>query len=163
MKPFLPQLQSTFVKALNEPASRTVRLKASKALAQLMFIHPKADTVLGDLCKNAKSSEDVSIRYEFRKKKTCREIKINLSFVNSSETYLIAIRLALPPSADKLNAETKSLVESTVIPYLTAQEDNVRIAAGAALGTLVAFRSKSEEIDTVLKQYLLSKICCLFY
>lgn len=61
LKQFLPQLQTTFLKALNDP-NRNVRLKSSTALSYLILIHQKADTLFTDLHNTLKSTEDSSIR-----------------------------------------------------------------------------------------------------
>lgn len=61
LKPFLPQLQTTFVKALNDP-NRAVRLKAASALGQLITIHTRVDPLFTELHTGVKSAEDNSIR-----------------------------------------------------------------------------------------------------
>ena len=62
LKPFLPQLQTTFVKALND-ASRPVRLKAAEAMSQLIVIPMRVDPVLTELVNGVKNyADDTSVR-----------------------------------------------------------------------------------------------------
>lgn len=61
LKPFLPQLQTTFVKALNDP-NRSVRLKAAAALGKLIVIHTRVDPLFQELHAGVKSSDDTAIR-----------------------------------------------------------------------------------------------------
>eukprot|EP00958_Prasinococcus_capsulatus_P016011 scaffold1761_cov357-Prasinococcus_capsulatus_cf.AAC.17 len=60
LKPFVPQLQSTFVKGLQESA-RTVRTRAAAALGKLMKINARVDPLLKELLKGL-SSEDNAIK-----------------------------------------------------------------------------------------------------
>jgi|AntAceMinimDraft_12_1070368.scaffolds.fasta_scaffold05872_1 HEAT repeat protein len=48
LKPFVPQLQTTFVKCLSDPA-RAVRQRAAAALGRLMTLQPRVDPLVGDL------------------------------------------------------------------------------------------------------------------
>lgn len=61
LKQFLPQLQTTFVKALNDP-NRTVRLKSATALSYLILIHQRADPLFTELHNTVKNVEDISIK-----------------------------------------------------------------------------------------------------
>ena len=61
LKPFLPQLQTTFVKALNDP-NRSVRLKAAAALGNLIIIHVRVDPLFTELFTGVKCSDDTSIK-----------------------------------------------------------------------------------------------------
>lgn len=61
LKQFLPQLQTTFLKALND-SNRQVRLKAAYALGHLIVIHTRADPLFTDLHSGVKSADDSSIR-----------------------------------------------------------------------------------------------------
>ncbi|KAF7238429.1 eIF-2-alpha kinase activator GCN1 [Varanus komodoensis] len=61
LKPFLPQLQTTFTKALQDP-NRLVRLKAADALGKLIAIHAKVDPLFTELLNGIRTSEDSGIR-----------------------------------------------------------------------------------------------------
>ena len=61
LKAFLPQLQTTFIKALNDP-NRAVRLKAAAALGKLVVIHTRVEPVFTELHTGIKNAEDTSIR-----------------------------------------------------------------------------------------------------
>ncbi len=61
LKPFLPQLQTTFVKALNDP-TRTVRLKAADSLGKLIVIHTRVDPLFTELHTGIKNADDAAIR-----------------------------------------------------------------------------------------------------
>lgn len=63
LKQFLPQLQTTFLKALND-SNRTVRLKAAYALGHLIVIHTRADPLFTELHSGVKNADDSSVRYE---------------------------------------------------------------------------------------------------
>lgn len=61
LKQFLPQLQTTFVKALNDP-NRNVRLKSATALSFLIVIHQRADPLFTELHNMIKNQEEVALK-----------------------------------------------------------------------------------------------------
>jgi HEAT repeat protein len=61
LKQFLPQLQTTFLKALND-GNRQVRLKAATALGHLITIHTRADPLFTELHTTVKTAEDSAVR-----------------------------------------------------------------------------------------------------
>lgn len=61
LKQFLPQLQTTFLKALND-SNRQVRLKAAYALSNLIVIHTRTDPLFAELHTGIKTADDPSIR-----------------------------------------------------------------------------------------------------
>ena len=63
LKPFLPQLQTTFIKALNDP-NREVRMCAAKALQKLIKLHTRVDPLFTELHNGVKNTEDNNIRLE---------------------------------------------------------------------------------------------------
>jgi len=62
LKPFLPQLQTTFLKALQD-TSRAVRLKAAEALGQLVAIHSKVDPLFTEQLSAIRNAEDAGVRW----------------------------------------------------------------------------------------------------
>uniref|UniRef100_A0A671RUT0 Stalled ribosome sensor GCN1-like HEAT repeats region domain-containing protein n=1 Tax=Sinocyclocheilus anshuiensis TaxID=1608454 RepID=A0A671RUT0_9TELE len=57
LKPFLPQLQTTFLKALQD-SSRAVRLRAAESLGQLVSIHTKVDPLFTEQLLAIRNAED---------------------------------------------------------------------------------------------------------
>lgn len=61
LKPFLPQLQTTFMKSFND-INRGVRIKAAEALGKLVSIHNRIDALFVELIALTKTSEDIGMR-----------------------------------------------------------------------------------------------------
>ena len=57
VKPFLPQLQRTFAKALADPTSETLRSRAAKALGALITLTPRIDPLIAELVGGSKTSD----------------------------------------------------------------------------------------------------------
>lgn len=61
LKQFLPQLQTTFLKALND-AHRQIRLKTAYGLSNLIVIHTRADPLFAELHTGVKNANDAEVR-----------------------------------------------------------------------------------------------------
>ncbi|KAF7282220.1 hypothetical protein GWI33_003020 [Rhynchophorus ferrugineus] len=132
LKQFLPQLQTTFVKALNDP-NRTVRLKSAAALSYLIVIHQRADPLFTDLHNMVKNNEDTSIR----------------------ETTLHALRGIITPAGNKMSDPIKKQIHTTLIGYLGQPDDTIRKCAAGCLGALCKYLSP-EQFDTTLSEHILN-------
>lgn len=115
LKPFLPQLQTTFIKALNDP-NRAVRLKAAGALGQLITIHPRVDPLIQELHTGIKDADDNAIR----------------------DTMLQALRNCISGAGTKISDKVRKELVGSLEGYLSASEDATRTTAAACLGTLCA-------------------------
>jgi len=57
LKPFLPQLQRTFARALADPSSEILRSRAAKALGTLITLTPRIDPLIAELVAGSKTSD----------------------------------------------------------------------------------------------------------
>jgi len=132
LKPFLPQLQTTFLKALND-TNRTVRLKAGQALSHLIGIHTRPDPLYNELWTGVKNSEDSGVR----------------------DTYLQALRGCVTSAGDKLSPTIRRGVTATLLSMLSHADDSSRAAAAGCLGCLVQWLPAEEQgpviADTLLQ------------
>ncbi|XP_013182147.1 PREDICTED: translational activator GCN1 isoform X1 [Papilio xuthus] len=116
LKQFLPQLQTTFLKALHD-SSRTVRIKAGLALSQLVLIHTRADPLFVEMHNGVRNAEDAAVR----------------------ETMLQALRGVLTAGGQKMSEQLALAVLATLTtPALLAHPDDPpRSAVGGCLGALI--------------------------
>uniref|UniRef100_A0A8C9G348 GCN1 activator of EIF2AK4 n=1 Tax=Pavo cristatus TaxID=9049 RepID=A0A8C9G348_PAVCR len=134
LKPFLPQLQTTFTKALQD-SNRAVRLKAADALGKLIVIHVKVDPLFTELLNGIRSSDDSAIR----------------------DTMLQALRFVTRGAGAKVDATIRKNISTVLLGMLGHDEDATRMASAGCLAELCAFLSE-EELNTVLHQHLLADI-----
>jgi len=131
LKPFLPQLQTTFLKALND-TNRTVRLKAGQALSHLIGIHTRPDPLYNELHSGIKNSEDSGVR----------------------DTYLQALRGCVTASGDKLSAPIRRGVTQSLLSLLSHSDDSSRSTAAGCLGSLLPCLPQ-DEMAPVIQDVLL--------
>lgn len=132
LKPFLPQLQTTFVKSLSDP-NRQVRLKAAAALGHLIVIHTRADPLFNELYTSIKTVEDSSVR----------------------ETSLQALRGIITPAGDKMGEPIRKSIVATLVSMLAHPEDTIRSAAAGCLGALCR-RLPADELSALAAECFLS-------
>ncbi|KAJ3049894.1 translational activator of GCN4 [Rhizophlyctis rosea] len=62
LKPFLPQLQRTFVKSLSEPSSAMVRDRAARCLTALIALQTRLDPLVVELAQGIRGAEDRGVK-----------------------------------------------------------------------------------------------------
>ncbi|MCL4122712.1 UNVERIFIED_CONTAM: hypothetical protein GTU68_062263 [Idotea baltica] len=134
LKPFLPQLQTTFVKAVHDP-HRVVRLKAGHALSHLIAIHTKPDPLFTELHNSVKASDDPAFR----------------------ETMLQAVRSVVGPAGFRMSeAVCKGLLSTLTSLLHSDSSDSIRLCAAGALGTLIKWLPPSDT-QNVVGHYILDE------
>merc|ERR1719266_1207375 len=132
LKPFFPQLQTTFVKALNDP-NRTVRLKAGVALSYLIDIHMRPDPLFNELANGIKNADEAAVR----------------------DTYLQALRGCIEPSGAKMSAPIRRQVLPLLLSLVSHPEDTSRSAASGCLGAFCKWLP-DEDLSNIIDDVLLN-------
>jgi HEAT repeat protein len=132
LRPFLPQLQPTFLKALNDP-NRTVRLKSGYALAKLLHMNPRFDSVITEIHGYIKNADELQMK----------------------ETLINALRLCINSIGSKVSDDNKKQLLETLKneSYLYSDEEQIRTVSAGALGSLaisLSDRDFNELFDDVL-------------
>uniref|UniRef100_A0A4W4EKN6 TOG domain-containing protein n=1 Tax=Electrophorus electricus TaxID=8005 RepID=A0A4W4EKN6_ELEEL len=99
LKPFLPQLQTTFLKALQD-SSRGVRLRAAEALGQLVAIHTKVDPLFAEQLSAIRNADDSGVRW----------------------TMLQALRFVIQGAGAKVDAGIRKNITTTLLGMLGHDE-----------------------------------------
>ncbi|EWC46714.1 hypothetical protein DRE_03959 [Drechslerella stenobrocha 248] len=90
LKPFLPQLQRTFAKALADTSSEVLRSRAAKALGTLITLTPRIDPLIAELVGGSKTP-DIGVRVAMLKALYEVVSKAGANMGDQSRSSLIAL------------------------------------------------------------------------
>jgi len=138
LKPFLPQLQTTFLKNLLNP-HRSVRLQAASALGQLVIIHGRVDPLFNELVNTIKTAEDSGVK----------------------DTTLQALRHSIIGAGAKVSESVRRQVLETLVGILDDPDtvsdtasSSTRMAAAGCLGHLLQHLLPHEKERLIESQLL---------
>jgi hypothetical protein len=133
LKQFLPQLQTTFLKALSDQ-NRTVRMKAGVAVNELIKIHPRADPLFVEMHNGIKNNDDSAVR----------------------ETMLQALRNVTTQNGEKISELLKKQIYATLTSMLNYSEDITRSCVAGCFGALLRWLSE-EMLDEALNSHIFNE------
>ncbi|XP_006443282.2 LOW QUALITY PROTEIN: protein ILITYHIA [Citrus clementina] len=123
LKPFLPQLQTTFIKCLQD-STRTVRSSAALALGKLSALSTRVDPLVGDLLSSLQVS-DAGIR----------------------EAILTALKGVLKHAGKSVSSAVKIRVYSVLKDLVYHDDDHVRVSAASILGIMSQYMEDGQLAD----------------
>lgn len=123
LKPFLPQLQTTFIKCLQD-STRTVRSSAALALGKLSALSTRVDPLIGDLLSSLQVS-DAGIR----------------------EAILTSLKGVLKHAGKSVSSAVKTRVYSVLKDLVYHDDDQVRVSAASILGIMSQYMEDGQLAD----------------
>lgn len=127
LKAFVPQLQTTFVKALNDP-SREVRTRGAAALGRLMPLSVRVDPLLTELTTLCSKADSTAIKI----------------------SALDALGTVLQMGGNKATAASLESTKAALVKALLEEDETIRASAAASLSRLVWFLEPSASMDVLL-------------
>ncbi|KAK7285862.1 hypothetical protein RJT34_20645 [Clitoria ternatea] len=125
LKPFLPQLQTTFVKCLQD-STRTVRSSAALALGKLSGLSTRVDPLVSDLLSSLQGS-DSGVR----------------------EAILTALKGVLKHAGKNVSSAVRSRFYDVLRDLIRHDDDRVRIYAAGILGILTQYLEDSQLTELI--------------
>ena len=130
LKPFLSQLQTTFMKSLND-GTREVREKGVTALTKLVTLHNRVDNLFTDIHHGTKN-ENLTTR----------------------ETMFAALQGTMFIGGANMSPNLALSISVTLTNHIGAPEDTIRTVNGACIGSLATFFS-DEELDKLIRENII--------
>ncbi|CAL4935623.1 unnamed protein product [Urochloa decumbens] len=125
LKPFLPQLQTTFVKCLQD-TNRSVRTRAAAALGKLSALSTRVDPLVSDLLSMLQSGDE-----------------------SVKESVLSALKGVIKHAGKSVSSAIRSRGCNLLKDLLQADADDVRSCAAKVIGTLSLYMEETEISDLV--------------
>jgi hypothetical protein len=128
LRPFVPQLQTTFVKALSDP-TKQVRQRGAKALGMLMTLSTRVDPLITELSTQAASADSSSAR----------------------ATIMEALANVLVTAGSKATAPAIEKAAQLGTSMLGDNDPDVSAAAATCVGTAIAYLDEDALRSSVLR------------
>lgn len=122
LRPFIPQLQRTFVKSLSDATNETLRLRAAKALGALIEHQPRVDPLVIELVTGAKQATDEGVK----------------------TAMLKALLEVIMKAGSKLNENSKTNIVNLVEEEMLGSNDKLAVAYAKLIGSLSEILSNDE-------------------
>ncbi|QLL32732.1 hypothetical protein HG536_0D02540 [Torulaspora globosa] len=132
LRPFIPQLQRTFIKSLSDPSNETLRLRAAKALGTLIEYQPRVDPLVVELVTAAKQATDMGVK----------------------TAMLKALLEVVGKAGSKLAEPSKLKIVDLVEEEILSSNDKLVTAYARLIGAVSEVLS-TEEAQKILKQKVL--------
>ncbi|KAL0298568.1 UNVERIFIED_CONTAM: protein ILITYHIA, partial [Sesamum radiatum] len=126
LKPFLPQLQTTFVKCLQDN-TRTVRSSAAFALGKLSALSTRIDPLVGDLLSGLQAS-DLAIR----------------------EAILTALEGVIKNAGKSLSSAVITRVHTQLNDIIYSEDDQIRSSAASIVGILLQYLENAQTSEVLM-------------
>ncbi|OZJ04029.1 hypothetical protein BZG36_03770 [Bifiguratus adelaidae] len=131
LKPFLPQLQRTFIKSLTDASSSSVRSRAAAALGILISLQTRVDPLIAELVAGIKAAEP--------------EVK---------ETMIQALQTVVSKAGSAMSDASKTSLTSVVTNGISDANEGVCIASATLLGSMCE-AGCVEEMQPMIKAYVI--------
>lgn len=132
LRPFIPQLQRTFIKSLSDPSNETLRLRAAKALGTLIEYQPRVDPLVVELVTAAKQATDLGVK----------------------TAMLKALLEVVSKAGGKLAEPSKLKIVDLIEEEILSSNDKLVTAYAKLIGAVSEVLS-TEEAQKILKQKVL--------
>ncbi|CAB4435369.1 unnamed protein product [Rhizophagus irregularis] len=126
LKPFIPQLQRTFIKSLSDPSSALVRSRAASALGILISLQTRVDPLIIELVTGIKTSEP-----------------------NVRETMLTALESVVKKAGSGMNDTSKKSVIKVIVDGLSDNSDGMVVGSSRLFGSLCKHISLQEAMPII--------------
>ncbi|SCU84775.1 LAFA_0D11936g1_1 [Lachancea sp. 'fantastica'] len=133
LRPFIPQLQRTFVKSLSDASNETLRLRAAKALGSLIEYQPRVDPLVLELVTGARQTEDDGVK----------------------TALLNGLLEIVSKAGSKLNENSKHAIVNLVEEQILSVNDKLATAYAKLIGSLSGIMTK-QEAQSILSDKVLS-------
>ncbi|QLQ79607.1 hypothetical protein HG537_0C02540 [Torulaspora globosa] len=132
LRPFIPQLQRTFIKSLSDPSNELLRLRAAKALGTLIEYQPRVDPLVVELVTAAKQATDLGVK----------------------TAMLKALLEVVGRAGSKLAESSKLKIVDLIEEEILSSNDKLVTAYAKLIGAVSEVLS-TEEAQKILKQKVL--------
>lgn len=134
LRPFIPQLQRTFVRSLADITNDTLRARAVKALGTLIEFQPRVDSLITELVTGVKTATDQGVK-----------------------TAMLKAMLEVVDKAGKnMNEASKTSVLTLVEDEITVVDDKSAVAYARLIGSIAKILSTTEATE-IIKSKILDK------